>query len=222
MLFTPTRDRGSAEEGEAGSVQMKPHILFADDHCLILDALRQVASPEYEVETATTIAELEHAIANEKPDLAILDIRMPDGNGVEAARRLLQERPDLKLLFLSMHTEPEYVRLAWEAGAKGYLSKRTPLGELLQAIRTILEGGSYFPTLRDGQDENATGNLLTERQTEVLRLIAQGMSAKEIAVKLNISVRTAEFHRAAIMERLGLHSTAMMTRYAVDRGLVIE
>jgi DNA-binding NarL/FixJ family response regulator len=208
---------------KADSVRTRPQILFADDHCLILDALRQVASPEYEVKTATTIAELQQAVAADNPDIAILDIRMPDGNGVEAARHLLQKRPDLKILFLSMHTEPEYVRLSCEAGAKGYLCKRTPLRELLQAIRVVLDGGTYFPNLREGrQSENATGNALTERQTEVLRLIAQGMSAKEIAVKLNISVRTAEFHRAAIMERLDLHSTAMMTRYAVDRGLVVE
>jgi DNA-binding NarL/FixJ family response regulator len=120
-----------------------------------------------------------------------------------------------------MHTEPKVVKRAIDSGAQGYLSKRAPMEELLLAIRTILNGGKYIGSrVQVSLDEHAAPEgLLTERQIEVLRLISQGCSAKEIASKLNISVRTAEFHRAAIMDRLKLHSTAMMTRYAVERGI---
>jgi DNA-binding NarL/FixJ family response regulator len=155
------------------------------------------------------------------PDLAILDLRMADGNGFDLARRVLKNYPDLKLMFLSMHAEPKFVRQAMETGAKGYLSKRATAEELMLAIRTVLSGGTYVGARvhGDGEAEHMEEGTLTERQKEVLRLISQGCSAKEIATRLNISVRTAEFHRAAIMDRLKLHSTAMMTRYAVERGL---
>jgi DNA-binding NarL/FixJ family response regulator len=138
------------------------------------------------------------------------------------ARRALAGRPGLKLMFLSMHTESRFVKRAVDVGAKAYLSKRAPMDELLTAIRTVLNGGKYMGSrVHPEVDESnaAAEGALTGRQTEVLRLIAQGCSAKDIAERLSISVRTAEFHRAAIMERLKLHSTAMMTRYAVERGL---
>ncbi len=174
----------------------------------------------YEVQGVDSIAAFEEAIERFSPDLAILDIRMPDGDGIEAARRLLAKRPGLKLMFLTMHTEPSYLKRAIDTGAQAYLSKRAPADELLLAIRTVLDGGKYIgPRMQPEQDEAGVEGTLTERQKEVLRLIAQGCSAKEIASRLNISVRTAEFHRAAIMDRLKLHSTAMMTRYAVERGL---
>ena len=108
-----------------------------------------------------------------------------------------------------------------EIGARGYLSKRAPAEELMLAIRTVLNGGTYIGSRvqAESEQEHLQEGALTERQKEVLRLISQGCSAKEIATELNISARTAEFHRAAIMDRLKLHSTAMMTRYAVERGL---
>jgi DNA-binding NarL/FixJ family response regulator len=120
-----------------------------------------------------------------------------------------------------MHTEPKLVKRAMDAGAKGYLSKRAPAEELMLAIRTVLDGGTYIGSNLADQNNGqpVPEGPLTERQKEVLRLISQGCSAKEIASRLNISVRTAEFHRAAIMDRLKLHSTAMMTRYAVEQGV---
>ncbi len=156
------------------------------------------------------------------PDLIVLDIRMPDGDGIEAASQILARHPDVKILFLSTHSEPSIVKRALETGALGYVSKRAAADELMLAIRTVLNGGKYVGERIDVNTENGaddTDRVLTERQKEVLRLIAQGCSAKEIANRLNISVRTAEFHRAAIMDRLKLHSTAMMTRYAVENGL---
>jgi DNA-binding NarL/FixJ family response regulator len=199
----------------------RPRLLFADDHHLVLDALVYMASQNYEVHGVDSLSAFEEAIESFSPDLAILDIRMPDGDGIEAARRLLQRRPGLKLMFLTMHTEPSFLKRAIDTGAQAYLSKRAPAEELMLAIRTVLNGGKYIGSRMQAaeQEDQAAEGTLTERQKEVLRLIAQGCSAKEIASRLNISVRTAEFHRAAIMDRLKLHSTAMMTRYAVERGL---
>lgn len=198
----------------------RPKLLIADDHHLLLDALSFMAGAEYEVLGVDSIKGFEEAVDRFNPDLAILDIRMPDGDGIEAARRVLERRPELRVMFLSMHTEPNFAKRALETGAQAYLSKRAPAEEVLLAIRTVLNGGQYIGArLQAAENENPPDGPLTERQTEVLRLIAQGCSAKEIAGRLNISVRTAEFHRAAIMDRLKLHSTAMMTRYAVERGL---
>ena len=196
-------------------------LLFADDHHLVLDALAFMVGTEYEVLGVDNSAGFEAAVDQFAPDLGILDLRLPDGNGFEVAKRVLKKHPDLKLMFLSMHTELKFVREAMETGAKGYLSKRASAEELMLAIRTVLNGGTYVGSRMQTEDvqDGAQENALTERQKEVLRLISQGCSAKEIATQLNISVRTAEFHRAAIMDRLKLHSTAMMTRYAVERGL---
>jgi two-component system NarL family response regulator len=198
----------------------KHRVLFSDDHQIVLDALSYVAQDEYEVKAVGTLAALNEAIDNFNPDLVVLDIHMPDGDGIEAARQVLERRPGLKVLFLSMNSEMQVVKRAMETGAHGYISKRAPADELMLAIRTVLNGGKYVGRARDHNGNGSNGDRgLTDRQKEVLRLIAQGCSAKEIANRLNISVRTAEFHRAAIMDRLKLHSTAMMTRYAVENGL---
>jgi DNA-binding NarL/FixJ family response regulator len=205
----------------SGSATTRPKLLFVDDHHLLLDALAFVAGSEYEVLGVDSLAAFEASLDQFCPDIAILDVRMPDGDGLEAARRALGKRPDLKLMFLSMHTEPNIAKRAMDLGAKAYLSKSAPADELLAAIRTVLSGGKHVGSFVAALMRNQTQQgELTERQKEVLRLISQGCSAKEIASRLNISVRTAEFHRAAIMDRLKLHSTAMMTRYAVERGVV--
>jgi DNA-binding NarL/FixJ family response regulator len=200
------------------SANGRPRILFLDDHRIVLDALSFMAQDEYEVELVNTLAALNAAVERFNPSLVVMDICMPDGDGVEAAGELRRRHPEVKILFLSMHNESQLVRRALDTGALGYVSKRAPADELMLAVRTVLNGGKYVGAFgsSDGQDGDG---VLTERQREVLRLIAQGCSAKEIAEKLNISVRTAEFHRAAIMDRLKLHSTAMMTRYVVQQGL---
>src|SRR5947209_12927677 len=195
-------------------------LLFADDHQLVLDALRFMAESQYDVRVVDTLGAFERGVEEFAPDLALLDVRMPDGDGFDVARRILSRHPGLKLMFLSMHNEPRYAKQAAELGASGYLSKKAPAEELLLAIKTVLNGGKYIGSrLQTGAPETQDAPL-TDRQIEVLRLISQGMSAKEIANQLDISVRTAEFHRAAIMDRLKLHSTAMMTRYAVEHGIV--
>jgi DNA-binding NarL/FixJ family response regulator len=197
----------------------RPKLLFADDHQLVLDALSLMAAPHFDVETTDTLKSFEETIDRFQPDVAVLDVRMPDGDGFEVARRVLAKHPLLKLMFLSMHTETAFMKRALDMGAKAYLSKRAPMEELLTAIRTVLSGGKYSASTAQTEAEPPIEGSLTERQIEVLRLISQGCSAKDIAGRLNISVRTAEFHRAAIMERLKLHSTAMITRYAVEHGL---
>lgn len=206
---------------EESAQEVKRKLLFADDHQLVLDAVTFVAGPHFEVKTTDTLKSFEDEVDRFQPDLAVLDIKMPDGDGFETAKRVLERNPKQKIIFLSMHTEPRVVKKAMELGAQGYLSKRAPLDELLTAIQSVLGGGTYIGSTLNSEaaDDLAPESMLTERQIEVLRLIAQGCSAKEIAAKLSISVRTAEFHRAAIMDRLKLHSTAMMTRYAVERGL---
>jgi DNA-binding NarL/FixJ family response regulator len=205
----------------ATAASAKPKLLFVDDHQLVLDALSFMASPHFEVLTTDSFKTFEEEVDRFAPDLAVLDVKMPYGDGFEVALRVLEKRPDLKLMFLSMHAEARFLKRAQEVGAKGYLSKRAPMDELMTAIRTVLNGGKYMGSrMQVGEEEELSPEgTLTERQIEVLRLISQGCSAKDIASRLNISVRTAEFHRAAIMDRLKLHSTAMMTRYAVERGL---
>src|SRR4051794_25697214 len=198
-----------------------PRLLMADDHHLILDALGAIMKREFEVLAVDSSQAFIAAIEQFNPDIAVLDISMPGADGFTTARTVLERRPDLPIVFLSMYAEPAYAEQAARIGAKAYLSKRVPAQELISALHAVLEGGSLLPEKNGGgvtdPDTQRTG--LTARQREVLKLIATGCSAKDIATQLNISVRTAEFHRAAIMQRLGLHSTAQMTRYAIANNL---
>lgn len=197
-----------------------PKLLLADDHQIILDALGAMMKTEYEVLAVDNSQAFITAVENFRPDVAILDVSMPGGDGFITARKVLERQPGLPIVFLSMYSEPSYLDQAVQVGAKAYLSKRLPAQELLSAIRTVLDGGTLLSPSKEGFARVAPNkNDLTSRQREVLRLIALGCSAKDIANQLNISVRTAEFHRAAIMQRLGLHSTAQMTRYAIANSI---
>jgi DNA-binding NarL/FixJ family response regulator len=200
-----------------------PKLLMADDHHLILDALQAIMKNDYQIRAVDSSQAFMNAAEEFQPDVAILDVSMPGGDGFVTARKILERRPALPIIFLSMYAEPSYRDQAAQVGAKAYLSKQVPAQELVSALQTVLNGGSLMgPSSRGAQDavssDSGTAEL-TPRQREVLRLIAAGGSAKDIANQLNISVRTAEFHRAAIMQRLGLHSTAQMTRYAIANHL---
>lgn len=197
-------------------------VLFVDDHHLLLEALTFVVAPQYQVSCIDSLAGLDAAVASFRPNVVVIDISMPDGDGVSSAQRLARRHPDLKLIFLSMHTEASQVRRAVQAGVHGFVSKKASASELLMAIETVLNGGRYQSPELDSPLVEQAGpeRILTDRQKEVLLLVARGFSAKEIATDLNISVRTAEFHRSSIMDRLNLHSTALLTRYAVENGLV--
>jgi DNA-binding NarL/FixJ family response regulator len=197
-------------------------VLLADDHHLILDALTTMMGGDFEVMAVDNSDAFIQAVATFEPDLAILDINMPGGNGIMTAKRTLELRPNLPIVFLSMYADPQYVDQAIQVGARAYLSKVAPAQELISAIHAVLEGETLItaPAKDEVLSTPPSGKSdLTMRQREVLRLIAMGSSAKDIANQLNISVRTAEFHRAAIMQRLGLHSTAQMTRYAIANNI---
>lgn len=198
-----------------------PKLLMADDHHLILDALQAMMKNEFQILAVDNSQAFINAADEFQPDLAVLDVSMPGGDGFLTARKVLERRPGLPIVFLSMYGDASYVDQAAQVGAKAYLSKQIPAQELISALRTVLDGGSFLPSSgsRTAGSSDAGKAELTARQREVLRLIALGCSAKDIANQLNISVRTAEFHRAAIMQRLGLHSTAQMTRYAIANQL---
>lgn len=207
-------------ESQPVSENVRPKLLLGDDHQLILDALGAMMRSEFNVLAVDNSTAFIAAVESFDPDIAILDVSMPGADGFITARRVLDRKPDLPIVFLSMYSDSTYVDRAAELGAKAYLSKKLPAQELISALHSVLDGVSLLPSSSRDPNARIVGkNELTGRQQEVLRLIALGCSAKDIANHLNISVRTAEFHRAAIMQRLGLHSTAQMTRYAIANNM---
>lgn len=206
----------------ATTIPTLPKVLLADDHHFILDALQAMMSSNFHVCAVDNSQAFINAVDEFQPDVAILDVSMPGGDGFITAKRVLERQPSLPIVFLSMYADASYVDQAARVGAKAYLSKRVPAQELIGAIHQVLEGETLLAPsgAKDGAPQTPAGKgELTARQREVLRMIALGSSAKDIANQLNISVRTAEFHRAAIMQRLGLRSTAQMTRYAIANNL---
>jgi len=209
----------------------KPRILLADDHTLFVEALHKVLEHEFElVGSVGDGRALLHTATRLLPDAILLDLSMPLLNGIDAARQLRRLIPDCKLVFLSMHGDPTYVTEAFRAGASGYVLKRANATELIQAIKTALRGQFYVsPLLAKGildplihQQPSPVGlqTELTLRQREVLQLVAEGRSLKEIASILCLSVKTVEFHKTRIAKQLGLHTTADLTKYAMNHGLV--
>jgi DNA-binding NarL/FixJ family response regulator len=156
------------------------------------------------------------------PDLALMDICMPELSGVETTRKLRAFAPDCKVILISMHSQPEFIREAFRVGASGYLLKLSAASELMMAIHEVMNGKMYVSS---GMAQEALSSLvsstpaLSPRQREVLRLVAEGCSAKEIAERLHITVKTAQFHKTSIMDKLNVHSTAELTRYALGHGI---
>jgi DNA-binding NarL/FixJ family response regulator len=201
-----------------------PRLLMADDHHIILDALGVMMKNEFDVLAVDSSQAVLNAIDQFRPDVAMLDVNLPGGDGFTTARKVLERQPGLPIVFLSMYADPNYVQQAAQVGAKAYISKSAPAQELISTLHSVLQGDTLLDNAASETEGSAPAQTtaksdLTARQQEVLRLIAMGCSAKDIANQLNISVRTAEFHRAAIMQRLGLHSTAQMTRYAIANNL---
>jgi DNA-binding NarL/FixJ family response regulator len=207
----------------------RPRVLLADDHALVLDGLRKILEPECEVVGAVEDGRSLLAAAKKlQPDIILLDISMPLLNGVEAARRLRAAAPDAKVIFVTMHADATYVAGAFRAGASGYVLKRCASLELLKAINQVLNGREYVTPLigKDLQDlpgwprgaGEASGEL-TVRQREVVQLVAEGHPVKEVAAILNISSKTVAFHKANVMRRLGIRSTAELTKYAIEHGI---
>src|SRR5580700_5405177 len=201
-------------------------VIIAEDHTLMAEGLRRLLECEFEsVRTVGNGRQLLEVVSDWKADVVLLDIGMPLLNGIEATRRLSKISPDTKVVIVTAHNEPHYVVEAFRAGATGFVLKRCAVTELVTAIRQVLSGNTYVtPLVADRAAETArvlvrSGPALTARQREVLQLVAEGCTAKEIANVLKLSVKTAVFHKMAIMEKLGLHTTAELTRYALEHGI---
>lgn len=213
---------------------MRKRILIADDHALMLEGLVRLLSADYDVcGTAANGRILVEEAPRLRPDLIVLDVGMPELNGIEAARQLQLSLPSTYLVFVTQQLDPDYLRAAFQAGARAYVAKQSASTELLAAITRVLHGGFYItplitaPTL-DGRmrfdpqkDPSELFRVdLTVRQREVLQLIAEGKSTKEISMALRISSKTVEFHKSGLMDNLGMRTTAELTRYALSKGIV--
>jgi DNA-binding NarL/FixJ family response regulator len=209
----------------------RPRVLLADDHPLFLAALRSLLETECEVvETVGDGRALVEAAARLRPEVIVLDISLPLLNGIDAARQIKKEQPEVKILFLTMHANLAYLKAALVAGATGYLLKTSAREELMGALRDVIRNRIHVsPGFGEEivvQFERRPGSLtvpkpvLTTRQREILQLVAEGRTAKEIAGILNVSLQTVAFHKHQIMEKLGLHTTAELTKYAIQEGLI--
>lgn len=208
----------------------KIRILIADDHPLILEGLRRILD-EPDVEIVGTVSNgvaLLRAASALRPDVIIVDIAMPMLNGIDATRQIRNFDGRVKIIVLTMHTDVTYATTAFEVGASAYVLKNAAGAELLTALRSVLRGRLYvsksiaeavaplLPTVTHSRKCHA----LTPRRREVLQLLAEGRTAKEIATILNISHRTVEFHKYNLMDKLGLKSTAELARYAIKQGII--
>jgi DNA-binding NarL/FixJ family response regulator len=213
-------------------------ILLADDHTLVRAGLRALLESIEEVTAISEAGDGRRAlelVAAEHPDIALLDISMPGLNGLEVAARVTSDSPGTRLVILSMYSTPSHVAQALRSGAVGYLLKHSAAEELGLALRAVMRGETYLSpaisrqvvdgylgrTTRPEQDEPLPIDAqLTPRQREILQLVAESRSSKEVAAMLNLSVKTVEAHRSQIMERLGIHDLAGLVRYAIRVGLV--
>ena len=208
-------------------------VLIADDHTMVRESLVGVLQAEGDVQVVAQAADgletVTKAVAC-RPDVVVADISMPRLSGIEVIRRLREALPDTRVLMLTMHQEDEYVLQAVRAGASGYLVKDSASAELLAAVRSLHAGRGYFGPQAaralaeqlqhpERQVEDPYGRL-TSREREVFHLIAEGMTTQEIARKLDISAKTAENHRARVLDKLGVRNTAELVRYALRKGLL--
>ena len=209
----------------------KPRVLLADDHKIVLEGLRSLLQSEFEIvgeveDGRTLVAEAERL----RPDLVVADISMPNLNGIDAARRIKKIDKRIRIVFLTMHADVTYAAGAFEAGASGFVLKHSAPQELVSAMREAMKGQTYVTPMIAGDLIGAfqsgaplKGELkaaLSPRQREVLQLIAEGKSIKEIAAILRISTRTAEFHKYRIMEQLNIKTSAELVQYAVKHGII--
>lgn len=209
-------------------------VVLADDHALVRAGMHSLLSGMAQVQVVGEAASGEEALVlaeRERPDVVLMDIAMKGITGLEAAARMRDQYPEVRVVILSMHSGEEYVLQALRAGAVGYLLKDAATGELELALRSVMRGESWFSPAVSRQvvegyvqrvGGEAAADVLTARQREVLKLVAGGKSTKEIAFDLNLSVKTVETHRAQIMERLGIRDVAGLVRYALRTGLVSD
>ncbi len=205
-------------------------IILADDHNIVIEGLRRILEPRFQIVgiVANGLALVE-AARSLKPDIIVADISMPLLNGIDATREIRKFDQDVKIIFLTMHTDVTYATEALAAGGSAYVLKISAGEEILKAIQAVLDGSTYVsPSIGAGvvrafRDRRECGSPegadLTHRQRGVLQLLAEGKTLKEAADVLNVSVRTVEFHKYQIMKRLGLHTNADITKYAVRLGI---
>ena len=210
---------------------MSIRVLVVDDHAIVRSGLRRVLDAEPDIETVSEAENADRAVfeaMEHKPDIVLMDVVMPGKSGIEGLPALLQAVPSAQVLILSMQDDPRYVREAFEAGASGYVLKEAADTEVITAVRAVAAGERYVhPALGArllaaelADRKRADADPLSEREREVLRLLALGHTNQEIAKSLYISVRTAETHRAHIMQKLRLKSRAELVRYALENGLI--
>jgi DNA-binding NarL/FixJ family response regulator len=209
----------------------RPRILLVDDHRIVAEGLKSLLLPEFDlVEVVEDGRSLVESAVRLRPDVIVADISMPNLNGIEALAQLRRQIPAIRVVFLTMHTEVAYARRAMEAGAHGYVLKHSAPAELVTAIRAALNGHTYVTPVVAGQvmrsmrqdpnREKDPSAALTSRQREILQLLAEGNSAKEIASVLEISTRTVEFHKYHMMETLGIRTNAQLVHFALKNGIV--
>lgn len=208
-------------------------ILLVDDHKIVRDGLRSLIDRQPGMEVAAEAENGRQAIRltrQLRPDVIVMDLTMPDLNGIEATRQITQEFPEVKIVAFSMHADQQFVEGAFKAGVAGYLLKDSAFEDLAKAIRAVAANKSYLsPKITDLVVKGYVGKLataeslkpapLTGREREVLQMIAEGRTAKQIAKSLNVSIKTAETHRRNIMEKLGIYSIAELTKFAIREGL---
>lgn len=210
-------------------------VVLAEDHLIVREGLRMLLELSGEFEIAGEAGNGQEAVElvrDLKPDVIVLDVAMPILNGIEATRQIKLLAPDCKVLVLSAHSDDEYVERLLSLGASGYLVKQNSGQVLVHAIREIVSGRPYFSKsiadrlrhqnqrARIRGEKGSTRPLLTSRETEVLQMVAEGFANKEIAAQLGISIKTVEKHRQQLMDKLNIHQTAGLTRYAIDCGVI--
>jgi len=206
----------------------KPRVLLADDHRVVTEGLKAILAEEFELVGIVEDGRAMVAAASKlRPDVIVADISMPHLNGIDALALLKRDNPEVRVVFLTMHRDAAYARRALEAGASGFVLKHSAPAELVLAVRAALQGRTFitpdlaaevFRTAKD-KDANPLAEL-TPRQREILQLLAEGKSAKEIAAALSLSARTVEFHKYAMMESLRIENSAELIRFAIKHGLL--
>jgi DNA-binding NarL/FixJ family response regulator len=213
---------------------MKTNILLVDDHKILLDGISSLLKEYDDMEVVGHAADGRSALRlahDLSPDVVIMDISMPDLNGIDATRKIIADNADTKVLALSMHTDKQFISEMFKAGASGYLIKDSAFDELAEAIRIVREGKTYINpkvagllveslVTQSSPPGQKAFSLLTEREREVLQLIAEGRSTKQIAGDLHVSTKTVESHRRQVMGKLQIRNVAELTKYAIREGLI--
>lgn len=207
-------------------------LLIVDDHAIVREGICSLLARRKDIEIVGQAADGKQAIAavaQLRPDLVLMDIAMPVMNGLEATQAIHKAFPETRILVLTQHENKEYVMPLLRAGAVGYIIKSARASELIEAIRAVSDEGAYLPpkithavvtAIAESSGASGDQSILTEREIQVVRLIAEGLSSREIADRLSISVKTVDTHRANIMQKLGVHNSAELIKYAIRQGIV--